>query len=215
MTGRGPRALLAVGAALVALFTVAFGVGAALGLEDEATWSGWLSAGEGRGAAAALVVGALTVDLALPVPSSLVMTWSGRALGTAGGAAASAVGSLLGSALGFAACRVLGRPAFARLVGEEELPALRASFDRWGSWLVLLSRPVPMLTETVACLAGLSGMSAARYLGLSAAGTLPLCLLYAWVGARAEGPGEVGAALLVALGIPAIGFGVARARGLA
>jgi uncharacterized membrane protein YdjX (TVP38/TMEM64 family) len=91
---------------------------------------------------------------------------------------------------------------------------VRAHFDRYGSWIILLSRPVPMLAETVSCLAGLSGMAPGRFAALSLAGTIPLSLVYAVVGANASDAQGLAVAVVVAVGLPALGYGLARWRGL-
>jgi uncharacterized membrane protein YdjX (TVP38/TMEM64 family) len=67
-----------------------------------------------------------------------------------------------------------------------------------------------MLTEIVSCLAGLAGMPAGLFTLLSAAGTLPLCWVYAWAGARAEDPTGMGVAVALAFALPAAGWGIFR-----
>jgi membrane protein DedA with SNARE-associated domain len=87
-----------------------------------------------------------------------------------------------------------------------------AFLERHGAWAILLSRSVPMLTEIVSGLAGLSRMRFPLFLALSAAGTLPICAVYAWAGARADALADWRVAVAVAFLIPAAGFGVIRLR---
>ncbi|MCB9766485.1 MAG: VTT domain-containing protein [Alphaproteobacteria bacterium] len=211
------RALTGAGVALVALFTLSFAVGAALGFTDEAWMEAQLVALGQRGGAAAvgaLIAALLVVDLALPVPSSVVMTASGWALGAVGGAAVNLAGSMGGALLGYGLCRRFGEPAFRRLVGAQDLPAVRRFFEGSGAWAILLSRAVPMLTETMSCLAGLGAMPLGRFTALSLAGTLPVATVYAWAGATAGAGAGVGWALVVAFGLPAAGYGVLRLLGV-
>lgn len=205
--------LVGIGAASVALLTATFGLGVAIGLEDASAWEAGLAT-LSAGWALPAVVFALAADLVLPIPSSLVMTWSGHVLGFAVGTLASSVGALAGSVLGYEACRAWGRPAFVQLVGEAEQARTRDTFERWGAWLVLLSRPVPMLAETIACLAGVSGMDRRSYLALTAAGTVPICAVYGWVGSQARSAEEAGAAVLVALLLPGLGLAAVRWSGV-
>lgn len=153
----------------------------------------------------------LALDLVLPVPSSVVMTVSGGMLGMVTGAAVAFAGSMVSALIGFGLCRLFGRRAFARLVGEKDTSRIEEFFETYGAWAIILSRSVPMLTEVISCLAGLSPMSARRFTLLTVAGTLPVCLVYAWVGATA-GSARTGIAwaLLVAFIIPALGLGLVQ-----
>ncbi len=166
-----------------------------------------------RGAllAAALLAALLAADLFLPVPSSLLMTLAGALFGIGAGAAISLAGAMGSALLGFGLCRRFGRPAFARLTGAQDAERIETFFRNTGAWAILLSRSVPMLTEIVSCLAGLSGMRARLFLALSLAGTAPVCLVYAWAGHTAGAQGGAGAAVLVAFLAPAAGFALLRA----
>lgn len=205
------RAFWLVTVGCFVLFSLMFGLGMALGLADESTWRGWL---EGAATAtegswwltAGLIAAALVLDLFLPVPSSVVMTLSGALLGMIPGFFVSLLGSLGGALLGYWLCRRFGRGWFAKLAGASEVPAAERFFSRYGPWGILLSRAVPMLAETVSCLAGLTRMPAGRFVWLSLAGTLPICGVYAWAGQHATQAQGLGIAIVVALALPAFGF---------
>lgn len=192
---------------MVGLFSVLFVLGEQLGWESAATWHALVARPEGQLGAAAILIGALVADLVLPVPSSIVMTLSGAALGLILGSLVNIAGSLGGAWLGWGLCRWLGRPVIARVLGGEQ-PAVEAWFGRWGPWAIVLSRAVPMLTEIVSCLAGLHGVSFARFTLLTLLGTVPISVVYAWAGSA--GVTSLWIPLLVAFGIPALGYGVAR-----
>ena len=181
-SGRGRWVVVGIVVALVAVFSIAFVLAEQAGLEDAETWRSWLDAPGGQLGVGAVVVGALVVDLVLPVPSSIVMTLSGGLLGLVPGALANIVGSMGASWLGFGLARLLGRGAFVRWVGADH-EAVERWFSRYGPWALVLSRAVPMLTEVVSCLAGLHRMSWIRFTWLSLAGTVPVSIVYAWAGA--------------------------------
>ena len=56
---------------------------------------------------------------------------------------------------------------------------------RWGDLAVVATRPVPILAETVAILAGTTALTWRRFLLTSLLGSLPPCVLYAVTGATA------------------------------
>ncbi len=203
---RGPRVVTAISIGLIALFTLSFAVGSALGLADPATMEGLVLDNAGNRPVAAFVVFALLLgDLFLPVPASVVMVAAGALFGTALGTAINTAGALSAALLGYALCRRLGAPAFARLVGDDELPTVQARFEQRAPWVVLLSRAVPMVTETVSCLAGLTRMPLPLFAGLSLLGTLPVAFVYALAGAELSG-GEPGWSLAVAFGLPVLAW---------
>jgi len=165
--------------------------------------------GFGRVGVGLAVVGLLVVDLVLPVPSSLVMTLAGRFLGVSGGFVCNVVGSLGAAAVGYVACRRYGRGTFQRLFGTDT-EHVEALFERFGPWVIVLSRPVPMLTEVVSCLAGLTDMAFKRFFALSLLGTAPISLAYAWLGRKAADPMSLQWPLLIAFVLPGIGMAAVR-----
>lgn len=162
--------------------------------------------GWGRVGVGLAVVALLVADLALPIPSSLVMTLAGRFLGTWGGFACNLIGSLGAALLGYGLCRKFGRGAFARLFGAEDTGQAEALFRTFGPWAIALSRPVPMLTEIVSCLAGLTAMALCPFVALTLLGTVPISLAYAWLGHAAEGSLGLQWPLLIAFILPGVGL---------
>lgn len=201
--------LLRMALAMFLVFTLLFLLAEQMGWMTGAAVGGWMEAVRtsrgGTWLAAATVIGLLAGDLLLPVPSSVVMTLSGSVLGWVAGTAAAFVGAMASALIGFGLCRHYGRPAFRRLVGESEEVRVDGFMRRYGVWAILLSRSVPMLTEVVSCAAGLTDLSRRTFVLLSAAGTLPLCGIYAWAGSRGAQAG-FGWALWLAFILPALGF---------
>lgn len=156
--------------------------------------------------AAAVIVGLLGVDLFLPVPSSLVMILSGVVFGVVPGAALSTFGSLAGNLLGFELSRRYGPGLARRLVGEGQLGKMSAAFERHGGLAILLSRPIPVLMETVSVVAGLAAMKRSRFLAASIASTVPMCLVYAWAGSTSLATRDLIPALAAAVLVPAAGW---------
>lgn len=207
---RGTLAFVGVVLTLTTLLTASFLVAEALGWTDERLFRDALldlaAREHGRALAAAAVALLLAADLLLPVPSSVLMTLAGFVCGTIGGGLASFAGAMASAWLGFFACRKFGQPAFLRLIGDRDAEPLRRFMDRYGAWAILLSRPVPMLTEITSCVAGLTGMRPRRFTALAIAGTLPICFVYAWAGAEARGDASLAWPLFIGLVLPALGF---------
>jgi 3-dehydroquinate synthase len=174
-------------AGLLGLFLALFAFVEALGVPLLTDPSSWL--GRGGVGAAAIGVGLLVGDLVLPVPSSVVMIAHGALFGVVRGTLLSLAGSVGAAALGF----WLGRRG-AGLLERVVSPAEKARADellrRWGALAVVVTRPVPLLAETVAMLAGASPLGWAKMLGASVAGALPPALLYALTGARSRSFGS-------------------------
>ena len=170
-------ALLALG--LILLFLGAFALVESLGVELLTDPGPWMRAG--RGTAAAVGLGLLVGDVLLPIPSSAVMTLNGALLGLVPGLLVSWVGGVGATLVAFAIGR-RGGPWVSRLVSPAEEERAHRLFDRWGGLALLLSRPVPLLAETVAILAGTTRLSW-RQAGIAAClGCLPAAALYALVG---------------------------------
>lgn len=164
----------------------------------------------GQTAAAMLILGLLATDLVLPAPSSILMTLSGTLLGTLRGALISFSGAMASAWLGYILCRRFGRGWFRRTAGVANADRAEALMRQYGPWAIVLSRSVPMLTELISCAAGLAGMPQHLFMFLSAIGTLPICVVYAWAGAQGADPVGLRWAVLLAFVVPAIALGLVR-----
>jgi uncharacterized membrane protein YdjX (TVP38/TMEM64 family) len=160
---------------------------------------------------AAVEIGVLAADILLPVPSSLVATLGGAALGIVPGTACAWLGLTLGTAAGWA----LGRIAGGAVAALD--PADRVRLDRerrrLGPFLVVLSRPLPLVAEAVALLAGGARMPAREFLPAAAAGNLAVATAWSIAGGLGGRGESLPAVLAAALVIPvAAAWFVARRR---
>lgn len=140
----------------------------------------------GGGTAAGIGVALLVADVVVPVPSSLVMVAHGALFGVVGGALLSLAGAAGAAMVGF----VLGRRGsgvLASVVPARERRRADELIQRWGLVAVIASRPVPVLAEAVAILAGASTMRAGTMAFAATVGALPGAVLYAAAGALAVG----------------------------
>ena len=132
--------------------------------------------------AAALGVSLLFADVLLPVPSSVVMVVHGALFGVVIGTLLSLLGSMGAALFGFAIGRRGGR-LLERMVTPEERARADKMLAKWGALAVVVTRPVPILAETVAIMTGASSVGWLRMAVASFAGALPPALLYALTGA--------------------------------
>ena len=158
----------------------------------------------------AVVFVLLVLDVALPMPSSVLMTLSGSMFGPVAAPAVNTGGALAGATIGFALCRRFGMRAFERLVGAEELPRVRAFLARYGALGVACSRGMPMLADVVSFCAGLGAMRPRQFIGWAVVGTVPVAALYAWAGAAAQGALALPVLIGVAVVVPLIAVLLAR-----
>lgn len=181
-----------------------------LGIPMEAMASRWLNqAGFGT---ATLIVALLAADVALPIPSSLVMVLSGAAFGVLWGSVVALVGSIAGEWIGFELVRRYGRGVSRGIVGADEFERFSAFFERHGTLAVVLTRPLPVVMETMSLVAGLSGMSRAAFLGASLAGTAPIVVIYAYAGAVSRQVDSIVPAVVILVAVAACGYAWYRAR---
>ena len=207
------RHYLLSAAAVLALFLVLFLVGEAAGiplLEDPTPWlerGGWLSA----------VVGVLllALDVVLPIPSNVIMIAHGALFGMLVGTLLSLAGSMLAAAAGFWIGRRGGR-LLALAVPADERAQANAWLERWGALAIVVSRPLPLLAETITVLAGASSLGWGRAMLAALVGSLPPCLFYAWAGAASigfEGDALVfGAVILLGVLVGLVGRQIERSR---
>ena len=134
-------------------------------------------------------VGLLVVDVLLPVPSSLVMIAHGLLFGIWWGTLLSWGGSVGATLVGFAIGRRGGK-LMDRCLSRQEKERADVLLRRWGGLAIIVTRPVPVLAETTAIIAGSTAMSWRTTLISAVTGSLPPALVYAVVGAKATSLNE-------------------------
>jgi membrane protein DedA with SNARE-associated domain len=122
----------------------------------------------------ALAVGAFTDEqLTLfgePIESTF---WAYVAVATAG-----TLGYVLGSVLGWGIGRWAGRPYLERHgrwlhVTPDKLDKAEHWFEHWGTWVVLVSRCLPVVRSFISIPAGVAEMPLGRYTVLTTIGSIP------------------------------------------
>ena len=167
-------------AALLACFMILFFIVETLGVPLLSDPTPWMK--HGGVFAAGLGVGLLIADVLLPVPSSLVMVAHGALFGVVVGTLLSLLGSVGAALFGFAIGRRGGK-FLNRVVTPAEQSRANQLLTRWGPLAIIVTRPIPMLAETVAIMSGASSLGWGTVALASIAGSLPPAVLYALTGA--------------------------------
>ncbi len=146
--------------------------------------------------------GLIVADLLLPVPATAVMAALGLIYGPMIGGLIGAAASFAAGLIAYSAARILGRRAAVLLAGERDLARAESFFRRAGGYAVALTRPVPVLPEVVAVVAGLARMKPAAFLLSLACGSLPTGLIFGGMGSLAHT--HAGWAFFLALVVPPV-----------
>lgn len=142
----------------------------------------------------------LVADLILPIPATAVIAALGNVYGIWLGTLISVIGSLSAGFSGYLAARLLGKKAIRIIASEDEIERFRNFFDTWGGGAVIISRIMPILPEVISILAGVARMSLVRFGVALALGTIPTCIIFAFMGSY---PGlKPGTSILLATLIP-------------
>ena len=151
-----------------------------------------------------LIVGLLSTDVLLPIPSSAVSTLAGGELGWLAGTLASWIGMTLGAALGFALARRWGSRFARRFSSEEDLSRMQSATNRYGGAAIVLARGVPLLAEASVLLFGAHGMAWRQFLTPIMLSNLGIALAYSFFGDIAKQYEWLPLGLGVAIGMPVL-----------
>lgn len=136
-----------------------------------ATWS-----------AEAAIVGLLASDVILPIPSSVVSALAGALVGFVPGTIVVWLGMTASCVVGYWLGHRGG--AVARtFIGDDGLQRASEIANRYGTFAIVICRPVPVLAEGSVIFAGLVRASFGRFLTAAAASNLGVAMGYAAIGA--------------------------------
>jgi len=171
----------------------------------------WMDRPHSATVVATLGIVLLVADVLLPIPGSVVgmaLCWT---LGPIWGGISLAIGLTLSFALGYVLGRLAPEQRIRQWVGRGLWDALGRNARHHALWWIVLARPLPLLAEMSALLAGVWRVPPLRALGAGALSSCTVAALYAgsvWMGLNAPG---VGIALLATLALPAATWAMHRA----
>lgn len=158
----------------------------------------------------ALVVGLLSTDILLPIPSSVISTLSGWQLGWWLGAIATWLGMSLGAVLGFALARQWGQPFAKWFSKQEDLETVREMSDRFGPAVLAITRAMPVFAEASVLISGIHQLSWKKFMPAVLLSNLGIAIAYAWFGEIAEQNEWLPLALGIAVAVPVLVAAAAR-----
>ncbi len=161
----------------------------------------------------------------IPLPSEIIMPFAGYLVYAGrftlhGAALAGAVGCIVGSVPAYYLGQYGGRPLIERygkyvLLSRHELDLADRLFARWGQWVVLAARLLPVVRTFIAFPAGVARMNMTKFVVYTFVGSYPWCYGLAWVGMKLGERWDKDPRLKAAFHRFDLAIGVALAAGVA
>jgi uncharacterized membrane protein YdjX (TVP38/TMEM64 family) len=159
-----------------------------------------------------IIGGLLSIDILAPVPSSIVSTAGGYFLGFILGTLVSLTGMTISCIIGYFLGSKLGNPISGKLVGNNELSKLEKLQNKYGDWIIIISRAVPVLAEASILVAGIGHMPLNRFILLVLLSNLGISVVYAAIGAYSAQINSFLMAFAGAIILPATAMGILKIR---
>lgn len=169
----------------------------------ESQFSDDSTAGNQWWTALAIILG-LTVDILLPIPSSVLLVFAGRSFGGLVGALVGWVGLNLSAAVGFGLSRKFGQRIVEPFSSGADVDDFALLDARAGWWSLVACRPLPILAEASVIFSGLSDMRARRFWPPILLANGILAVLYGVLGDYAARQQWFVTAVVVSMALPAL-----------
>jgi len=128
----------------------------------------------------------------IPLPSEIIMPFSGYLVFTGrfslwGVSVAGAFGCVVGSVVAYWVGIWGGRPFLQKygryvLISSKDLATADHWFERYGDWAIFFSRLLPVIRTFISLPAGIARMNFLKFVIYTFLGSLPWCLMLAYVG---------------------------------
>ncbi|MDP6117420.1 MAG: VTT domain-containing protein [Planctomycetota bacterium] len=154
----------------------------------------------------------LATDVLLPIPSSMLSTAAGAVLGFWAGAFCSVIGMTASCIIGYGLGISAARGAVARWMNENEMQEMEAQTVKFGDWMLVVFRAVPVWAEVTTILAGMSKMKLRRFLVLTTSANVGISIVYAAAGAVAQSFDNLWLVLAASIGVPVLAMQLLKER---
>ena len=128
----------------------------------------------------------LAVDIFLPVPSSMAITYCGGHLGTLLTTLSAWVGLCAGAFLGYFLARYLGRPFAEKMAGRKEMEELSHITSKYGVMTLVWTRALPILAEAAVLFVGATSLPWKTFWKPVVAANLVIAFCYSLAGSVAS-----------------------------
>jgi len=167
---------------------------------------------EGDGSSLFLTVSYLSAllafDVILPVPSSMNSTMLGALLGISLGTLLSTVSMTISCAIGYFVGAKLSASKLNRWLPASEVERVTRLSKTYGKWIVVLSRPIPVLAEATTIVAGMGKMPRGPFFLLCVLSNLGISFVYALTGAWSVSTNTFLIAVAFAFCLPLLAAGI-------
>jgi uncharacterized membrane protein YdjX (TVP38/TMEM64 family) len=142
-----------------------------------------------------VIIGLMLMQAILAfIPSLVIMVVAVLSYGPVLGGLLAWGGLLLAASLAYTLGRLLHPLTIEQLVGDKTEKKMEHFIDRYGLWAIVTARISPVLsTDAVSYAAGLVDMSYGPFILATGAGTVPLTVVVAYLGAEAD---QLGSSLI-------------------
>lgn len=138
-----------------------------------------------------------------PIPNEAILAFAGMTMNPLNVGLYGGLGSTVGGIICFYIARLGGRPLAERFAKGETIGKVDLWFHRYGSWTILLGRLIPFIPfDAISYLSGLTKVKLWKFTSLTLIGSIPRCLLYAYIGEMIAGynlPALIVTILLIAM----------------
>lgn len=187
--------------AMLAFILVPF---ALFGDAIEAWFKAFIGADYGRVAIACLIFALLVADVVLPIPSSLVSSFSGASLGVFWGTFLCGTALTMGHCIGYR----LGTSSSDRYRAWRNAPAQTGPENRTPFFVaaLMVTRPIPVLAEAMTVQAGLSRLNFGAFLAGIIPGNFAAAAVYAYAGQYALDMGQAAPLVVAVMALPILAY---------
>jgi len=139
-----------------------------------------------------LATGLILDSFGIPIPSEVLLAIGGALAATGRfdvwvvfilGVAAQVTGGLIGYGIGkYGGHPILERYGKYVFITKKDLDRTHAAFEKYGAWMTMLGRCLPVVRGLIAYPAGIAGMNLGKFLLYTTIGSAVWTALFVWVG---------------------------------
>lgn len=158
---------------------------------------------------AILSIGILASDILLPIPSSVVMLLNGKLFGVMQGTVISATGLFLSTITGYV-IGIVFKKKIGYFISYQQREESEKIFRKWGFIALIISRPIPLLSESISIIAGIHRMKPGVLILSAIAGSVPGAFIYAYYGSMSNDIETQYYSFLLVIGIAVLAWLVSK-----